>query len=153
MDERARVGTVLLRRDTIAGMVMTALGAAIVAGALTLPIGTPLRMGAGFLPLCLGIAIAVVGATILFGGLVGGEPAPSFARLRPIAALSASFLAFAAAIEPLGLVVAVFAAVVVAGFATPVRRLWQTALYAVALSAFAVVLFVELLGLPMQVWP
>jgi hypothetical protein len=150
-DERIAAGRG--RRDVAAGLLVLALAAAIVAGALALPIGTPSRMGAGFLPLALGIALAVVGAAVLVAGLRDPEPLPSFRNLRPIAALAASFLAFAAIIDDWGLAAATVAAVLIASLATPIRRLWETALCAAGLAAFAIVLFVELLGLPMKVWP
>jgi hypothetical protein len=151
MDEHTRLG--IIRRDTAAGLLLLVLAAAIVVGAFDLPIGTPLRMGAGFLPLCIGIALAVAGTAVLIGGLRDTEPLPSFRNLRPIAALAASFLVFAAMLEPWGLVAAVVGTVLVASLATPVRRLWELPLYAAGLAAFSLLLFVELLGLPMKVWP
>jgi hypothetical protein len=153
MSQRARIAAVLSRRDVAAGLFLIALAAAIVAGAFELPIGTPARMGAGFLPLGIGIVLGIAGIVVFVGGLCDSDPLPSFRNLRPIAALAASFLAFAAIIDAWGLAAATFAAVITAGLATPARRAWEMAFFAAALAAFAIVLFIEFLGLPMRVWP
>jgi hypothetical protein len=153
MSQRARIAAILGRRDVAAGVLVMALAAAIIVGAFDLPIGTPARMGAGFLPLSVGIGLAVAGIAVLIGGLRDPEPLPSFHNLRPIAALAASFLAFASIIDIWGLAAATFAAVVIASLATRVRRLWEMAFFAAALAAFAILLFIEFLGLPMAVWP
>jgi hypothetical protein len=153
MSQRARIAASLGRRDVAAGLFLIALSAAIVIGALNLPIGTPARMGAGFLPLGIGVVLGVAGIVVFIGALRDSEPLPSFRNLRPIAALAASFLAFAAIIDAWGLAAATFAAVVVASFATPIRRVWEMAFFAAMLAAFAIVLFIEFLGLPMKVWP
>jgi hypothetical protein len=153
MSQRARIAAVLGRRDVAAGLFLIALSAAIIVGAFELPIGTPARMGAGFLPLVIGIVLGIAGIVVLIGGLRDTEPLPSFRNLRPIAALAASFLVFAAIIDAWGLAAATFAAVAIASLATPIRRAWEMAFFAAALAAFAIVLFIEFLGLPMKVWP
>ena len=151
MSQRARIAAVLFRRDVAAGSFLIALAAAIVAGAFDLPIGAPARMGAGFLPLMIGAVLGAIGVLVLIGGLRHAESLPSFRNLRPIAALAASFLAFAAVIDAWGLAAATFAAVDIAALATPIRRVWEMAFFAAALAAFAIVLFIEFLGLPMKV--
>jgi hypothetical protein len=71
----------------------------------------------------------------------------------PLLILVLAFVAFALLIEPAGLAPAGFAAVLIAGAAAGRRRWWEGPLYAAVLAGFATVLFVELLGMPLRVWP
>jgi hypothetical protein len=142
-----------VRRDGAAGLLVCVLGIAIALGALDLRIGTPARMGPGFLPLGLGVLLAVIGSRIALGALRQGEPLPPLVRPRALAVLVAAFLAFAFLIEPAGLILAAITAVFVASFAMPGRRWLEAALYAVALAGFAYLVFIVLLEMPLQVWP
>ncbi len=141
------------RRDFIAGVFLIAIAAAIVYAAFDLRIGTPARMGPGFLPLALGILLGVAGFAVAFAARTSSEPLPSFRNLRPLAALLFGFLAFAFLIDFAGLALAAFAAVFSASFATPGRRWLEAAVFSAALAAFAALLFVTVLGMPLQVWP
>jgi hypothetical protein len=141
------------RRDFAAGALIFALGAAIAIAAFDLRIGTPARMGPGFLPLGLGLLMGVVGAIIAVRAFGRGEELPRFVMPRALVVLVAAFVAFAALIEPAGLIAASFAAVLIAGLAARGRRWWEGAAYAAVLAAFATIVFVELLGMPLKVWP
>ena len=141
------------RRDVAAGLFLVILAAAIVIAAFSLRIGTPARMGPGFLPFALGVLLAAVGAAIVSTGSRNGESLPQLPRPRALVALVVAFVAFALLIEPAGLVISAFAAVAIAGLALPGRRLIENLLYAAGLSAFAWALFVGVLDMPLKVWP
>jgi hypothetical protein len=142
-----------VRRDVAAGLLVCVLGVAIAAGASDLRIGTPARMGPGFLPLGLGILLTIIGGRIALAALHHGEPLPAFVRPRALVVLVMAFIAFALLIESAGLMIAAVAAVFIASFATPGRRRLEAALYAAALAAFAYLVFILLLEMPLQVWP
>ena len=74
-------------------------------------------------------------------------------ELRPLLLISAAVALFAVLLSFAGLALTSLAVVICAGFAAYDVRLHENAILAVALSGFAVVLFVKVLGLPMPVWP
>lgn len=150
---RTRAIALIRRRDVAAGLFLLAFGAAIVAGAAGLRIGTPTRMGAGFLPLALGLLLALVGLALTAQGARSADLLPKIVSLRPLAALILAFLVFALMVEEAGLALSTFVVVIVSGFATPGRKWRETVLYAALLALFAVLLFVVLLKLPLTVWP
>src|SRR5918992_2700391 len=68
--------------DLLAGGTFLALGAGFALGSLRYDIGSALRMGTGYVPLVLGVALAALGLTIIVQGVLArarpasGEPAP-----------------------------------------------------------------------------
>ncbi len=150
---RTRAMALIRRRDVAAGLFLLAFGAVIVAGAAGLRIGTPTRMGAGFLPLALGLLLALVGLVLTVQGARSADLLPKIVSLRPLVALILAFLVFALMVEEAGLALSTFVVVIVSGFATPGRKWRETVLYAALLALFAVLLFVVLLKLPLTVWP
>ncbi|MCH8859034.1 MAG: tripartite tricarboxylate transporter TctB family protein [Proteobacteria bacterium] len=150
---RTRAMALIRRRDVAAGLFLLAFGAVIVTGAAGLRIGTPTRMGAGFLPLALGLLLALVGLVLTVQGARSADLLPKIVSLRPLIALILAFLVFALMVEEAGLALSTFVVVIVSGFATPGRKWRETVLYAALLALFAVLLFVVLLKLPLTVWP
>ncbi|HEY4773840.1 MAG TPA: tripartite tricarboxylate transporter TctB family protein [Xanthobacteraceae bacterium] len=67
--------------------------------------------------------------------------------------VTAGILIFAGTIRPLGLILATFASVMVSAAATLEVRWRETLLWALALTAFCVLLFVYALNLPFVLWP
>jgi hypothetical protein len=59
--------------DLLAGGIFVLIGGVFVAGSLGYDRGTPLRMGPGYFPLLVGVAVAVLGLVILVKGLIAGE--------------------------------------------------------------------------------
>lgn len=133
--------------DLVGGGLVAVIGLAFLAGSFAYEIGTPQRMGPGFLPM------VVAGITTVLGGLVmlnavgreGGLPRP---QVRPAAAVLAGIGAFAGLLEPFGLVPAAVALVLVSSLGDPELRLRRAAILAVVVAAGLWVIFAELLGLP-----
>jgi hypothetical protein len=152
------------QRDFFAGLVFMAAGAAAAWVAPTLRIGAAARMGQGYFPLALGIALAVLGGFIAFISLVfetedGGvvESAP----LRPLVCVVAASVLFAVmlgglprlGVAPLGLVAAVYSAAVVASLAADGFRIGQVLLLATAFAIAAWLVLVQLLHVAVPLWP
>ncbi|MCX8995539.1 tripartite tricarboxylate transporter TctB family protein [Rhizobiaceae bacterium BDR2-2] len=124
-------------------------------------IGTFISMGPGFFP------VAVSGCLVVFGVLVllmsgrdlpegerrAGTPVPFLHRLRVLAAIAGAIVLFGLTLRSLGLPVAAFLLVFVAGLARPVEHPLVAIATAAVLSAFTTLLFVVLLKLNIPILP
>lgn len=147
-------GTAAPRRpqalDWLRAGAVFALGAAVMVEASGLRMGTPTRIGPGVFPFGLGAALCVVAVLMLLAERGGGDDPPR-PNLRALAAVPLAMLAMGLALQPLGLVVAIPTAVLVASAADPGSRLVPTVLLAAFMTAFGIVVFVTLLGLNLPV--
>jgi len=132
---------------------LVALGALAFALASDLAVGTAAEMGPGYVPRGLAVIIMVYGVVLgLRATFVGRQAFPEVAW-RPLLLISAAVALFAVLLPIMGLALTSFAVVICSGFAAYDVRLRENALAAVALAIFAVVLFVTVLGLPIELWP
>ena len=139
--------------DLAFAVFLVALGALAFSLASQLTMGSAAAMGPGYVPRGLAVIImvygAVLGARALFSGTL---PFPSI-ELRPLLLLSGAVVLFALLLPVLGLAVTSFVIVLCAGYAAYDVRLRENAFAALALAAFASILFVSVLGLPIKVLP
>jgi putative tricarboxylic transport membrane protein len=89
---------------------------------------------------------------LLMGLFTDGPELDTWSIRGPLFVLG-SILVFSAAIRPLGLIIATFALVVAAGFASKDTRLIESVIWGAVLAAFCAFLFPYVLNLPMQLWP
>ena len=139
--------------DLAFAVFLVALGALAFSLASELTMGSAAAMGPGYVPRGLAVIImiygAVLGARALFSGAL---PFPSI-ELRPLLLLLAAVALFAVLLPVAGLAVTSFVIVLCAGYAAYDVRLRENAVAALALAAFASILFVSVLGLPIKVLP
>jgi hypothetical protein len=139
--------------DLAFAVFLIALGALAFGLASPLSVGTAAAMGPGYVPRGLSILIMIYGAVLGVRALFGGSvPFPSV-EFRPLILLLGAVALFAVVLPFAGLAITSFALVLCAGFAAYDVRLRENVIAAVVLAAFAVVLFVMVLGLPIRVWP
>src|SRR5688572_22999951 len=139
----ARVGNLSLvrSRDAHLGLLLLAAGVGGLIGARSLAVGTLLTMGPGFMPVLIGSAAIFLGAVKMLEGLrQSGEPW-SAVRLRPTFFTCAGILAFAYAVEPLGLPLAIVLLVLVSSLGSRETNWRHTTMLAVILAAGCVALF------------
>jgi hypothetical protein len=129
------------------------LGAFAFSLARELSVGTTASMGPGYVPRALAVIIMIYGAVLGARAVLAGWQAFPAIALRPLLLITASVALFALLLPAAGLALTSLAVVVCAGFAAADVRLRENAMLAIALAAFAVVLFVTALGLPIPVWP
>jgi hypothetical protein len=110
-------------------------------------------MGPGYVPRGLAILIMVYGAVLGVRALFSGRQALPSIELRPLFLIFGAVAVFAVLLPIAGLALTSFALVLCAGTAAYDVRFRENAIAAVILAAFAVVLFVMALGLPIDVWP
>jgi hypothetical protein len=138
------------RHDLIAASLFIGLGGFFAIEALNYDLGTPLRMGPGFLPLTLGSLLAVLGLAIGVKGFSKGadevtDPVP----WRAVLLVSLAVAFSAVTLRGLGFVPTVFITVFVTGLASRMNSVVGAALIAAGLTAMSAVIFV--VGLRLQV--
>lgn len=160
---RRTMARVRAPQSFVAGIVLVLLGIFGIWAASDLPRGTLGSMGPGMLPHWVAIGVAVCGSVLVVTGLLrDGAGLQSFGLRGPLTVVLA-ILAFALTIRPfafgsfatpgLGLVVAGPLAVVIGGYATPEARLRELLILALLLTAGCMLLFGDLLNLPIPIFP
>ena len=140
-------------KNLLAGLMFIAFGLAGLTLARDLDAGSAGDMGPGYLPRAVCTLLILLG-----GGLAGaslmraGEPAERWG-LRPLLLITASALAFALLLKPLGLVGTLAATTVLAGIAGRMLRPVALAALAVVLVMVNVGIFVVILKMPIPLWP
>jgi putative tricarboxylic transport membrane protein len=109
--------------------------------------------GPGTAPRLFAFALAILSVAVVVGGFLTAGPDITGYKVRGVIFIIGSILAFAAAIRPLGLVVASFATMVVCAAAAEDVRWRETLVVAAVVTAFCSVLFPYGLALPFQLWP
>ena len=152
------------QKDFFAGVMFTVVGVAFAWGATTYNVGTGARMGPGYFPLMLGIVMAVIGLIIMFTGLTvetaTGDPIGKWAWRQVFFILGAN-LAFGVllgglpsfGIPAMGLIIAIYALVVIAAQAGTKHALPSVLALATVLAVGSYIAFIWALKLQIQVWP
>lgn len=109
--------------------------------------------GPGTAPRLFAFSLAILSLGVLITGLLTPGPDVSSYKLRGVIFIIGAILAFAAAIRPLGLVIASFSCMVICAAAAQDVRWRETVLIAALVTAFCAVLFPYGLALPFQLWP
>jgi hypothetical protein len=135
-------------KDVLAGGIFIVLGLAFAIGSLAYDLGTPLRMGPGYVPLALGIVLAGLGALVIAKGFIAGEGETiGEVDWRAVVLITAALLFFGLTVRGLGVVAALFGATLLATLArsqTPIR---EALLIATGLTALSVFIFIFALQL------
>jgi hypothetical protein len=152
------------QKDFFGGLLFTVIGGAFAYGASTYQVGDAARMGPGYFPLLLGIILAVMGAVVILQSLIkghpDGDPIGKWA-FKPLLFVLGANVAFGALLVGLpsiglpgfGLVVAIFALVIIASLAGDTFNLKEVLVLAAILSVGSYLAFVKLLALQFPVWP
>jgi len=138
------------KTDALAGGLFILFGLAFGAQSLSLDLGTARNMGPGYFPLLLSGVLILLGMIVLAGSLRGRMQEIGPFALRGLLFILPAPLVFGLTVRGLGFVPAVFLTVIVAGFAAFQWSIWRTLLLAVAVTAFATLVFSYGLGLPFR---
>lgn len=135
-------------KDILSGLIFIALGAAFGIAATGYEFGTALRMGPGFFPIVLALALVGLGVAILVKGL--SAPAEDrdlgVVSWRAVVLVTAAVVFFGATVRGLGLAPTLFVTVFVTALASDENTLPRSALIAVTLTVFCVLIFHYALG-------
>ncbi len=151
-------------KDFYAGLSFCVIGIAFAAGATNYTIGTGARMGPGYFPVMLGVILALMGAVIMVASL-GSHPVED-GRIGkwawgPLGYIIGANLLFGLAIgglpqlhiPSLGMIVGIYALVLVSSMASSKFRLHKVLVLATVLSIGSYLAFIVLLKLQIPVWP
>jgi putative tricarboxylic transport membrane protein len=147
---------ILARKNVLAGLMFIAIAALGLWLSRDYPIGTALRMSTGYVPRLLCWILMGLGAAVLVQGLREKDAPPertSWRQLMPIVVVTTSLVAFAFAIEQLGLVLSILLLVGIGAIAARDIRIWETLVAALVLVGLSWVIFILGLGLTIPVWP
>lgn len=137
-------------KNLFAGLVFLAVAALFGVSASWLSLGTAARMGPGYFPMMVSGALGILGLLVAVEGILRKDDYPEGFSFRGIVFVAASVLAFAGAIQPLGLVPAVAVTSFLLSLADRDFRLVPSLAAALALSLFSWAVFSWALSLP---WP
>ncbi|MDX5630915.1 MULTISPECIES: tripartite tricarboxylate transporter TctB family protein [unclassified Brenneria] len=145
------------RGEILSGIVIALLGAGtIVVANKDHALGTAARMGAGYMPTILGFLLVALGGLIALQAWLSSVKGGSLGAgltLRPPLLMLGAVLLFALLIEHWGIIVASLLTVITAAIGSREAKLKETLALATALSFSVPLLFVQVLGLPLKVWP
>ncbi|MBW9086903.1 tripartite tricarboxylate transporter TctB family protein [Rhizobium wenxiniae] len=138
------------KANLICGILLIATGIFFAYQSIELELGTAFRMGPGYFPFILALALILFGAIILFQAFrVEGEPIGPIAW-RGILFILAAPIFFGITVRGLGFVPALFFAALIAAFASHKMKPLTALVLAVLLTGFSVLVFSYGLGLPFQ---
>jgi len=112
-------------------------------------VGTPRRIGPGFLPVVVGCLLVALSIGLVIEAL-RTEPSPLDIKIRPFLLVMLSIPAFAILVERAGLVPATASLVILSALAERPVHLVRILVLAVLISAMGVAVFVYALGLPLS---
>jgi hypothetical protein len=142
-----------LNQDVAAGLFFLAFGVLFVVLGRDLTFGSTLQMGPGYFPFVLGLLLIVLGLGLAAKGYLAGGAALERWSLRPVLLVILSLVLFAVLIGRAGFLVSGAACVGVAALGGREFRLREAAVLIAVAVPLAGLLFIWLLGLPMQVAP
>jgi putative tricarboxylic transport membrane protein len=133
--------------NLVGAVCVTLGGVALIAGALTYPVGTLTRMGPGYFPMITGSILAMIGLGLIAESR-GARSEGARIRLRPVLAVFAALLWWGLTIERLGLVPSTVGLVILSSLAQRQPSLRMIAATAAFLIVFAVGIFIYALAIP-----
>ena len=142
-------------KDFLAGLMFLCFGAGAIAIAQGYSLGTLARMGSGYFPTMIGVAISALGLVILIRSIIQPNPEDTVAtiRLRPVMFIAAAIIAFGFLVDDFGVIAAIAALVVIGRFAGREGTAAEVALMIVVLTGVVIAIFVYGLNIRLNLGP
>lgn len=139
-------------RETASGLFSIAFGLLVIVESTSYTVGNLLRMGPGYFPLMLGIAITAIGIVILIKA-VGARNTIEKIQWRPLIFIALGLIAFGLSIQTLGVFFATTALVVAARLSEKSLSWMNTLILALCLNVMVYVVFIYGLSIPLKTFP
>ncbi|TRZ57422.1 MAG: tripartite tricarboxylate transporter TctB family protein [Rhodocyclaceae bacterium] len=140
-------------QDFWAGMMFMAFGAAAIFFARNYAFGSAARMGPGYFPSVLGGLLIGLGLITSLRGLAFAGPSISRFNWKPLLWVLGSIVLFAAALQGLGLVIAIFLLIIGSALGGHEFKLKEVLILGLCLTLASVAIFVYGLHLQFPVFP
>lgn len=139
--------TIHFNRDTVAGVLLAAIGAFIAIYAYThYPVGQISRMGPGMFPVILGSALVLIATGIIAQSSMRRSEKVDI-NPRSAAIILVALAAFALMVEPFGVMPALLALMLISSVAVTGRRLVPTLLFSIVVTGAITFIFVYIMNL------
>jgi putative tricarboxylic transport membrane protein len=145
--------TIRAPKDFWSGIMFLAFAAVAILTARGYSLGTAGRMGPGYFPMLLGGVLGGLGLVLVARSFVLTGEAIGRIQVLPLAIMVAGLVLFGLLIQRLGLVISLIVVVIVSALASRESRPVEFVALALVLAAFSVAVFVNLLRLPLPIWP
>lgn len=140
-------------QDLLFGLFLIAVGIGTLVVIRKLTMGSAAEMGPGYVPRAVAVGLLAFGVVFAGRGLVTAGVTIEAPVWRSLLIVPLSVAVFALTLNRFGLALASFGAMLVAAAASRETRWLETTLFAAALSAGAVLLFIKVLALPVPMCP
>lgn len=140
-------------KDFWSGIMFLCFAAAGLYAARGYSLGSSGKMGPGYFPLVLGIALGAIGLLLVARAIISGDEDIGSFNLRPLLLLVLGVNTFGLAILPLGLVVTLIITVAIAALAGRQSGPIEVVVLALSLAALSIGIFHFALRLPLPIWP
>ena len=140
------------KADTWAGLATLVFGLSVLYISADYGLGRPGRIGAGYVPLIIGVVTCSLGLLLLARANFSAEPVDTDIAWQPLLLVVGAIVTFALLLDRAGLMVAIPATVIVAAPAARGNTVLSVLVSGVLLSAFSWALFVYFLKISIPVW-
>jgi len=138
-------------KDFWTGVIFLVFGLSAVVIGRDYAMGTAGKMGPAYFPTVLGALLSVIGGIAVFRSFKRvGDQIEKF-HLRELFIVLAAVVLFGLLMRGAGLAPAAVVLIVISAYASPQFKWHEALLLALGMAGFAVLVFVKLLGLPLQV--
>jgi hypothetical protein len=135
-------------KDFWAGLMLIVFGGMTVLVALAYPMGTALRMGAGYFPTVLGFILVVFGAILVVRGAGSTDRIEPNWSPRSLVVITVTLVLFGLLVERIGFIPSLLMLIVGSAAASSEFRLLEAVAVGAVLTALCVAVFIWGLGLP-----
>lgn len=137
----------VLTKDFLSGLMFVAFGLAALYFGQRLAIGTPVRMGPGYVPRMLSLILLALGAVVCIVALVSGSDPVERPKWKPITLVTIGIVCFGMLFERAGLIPALIVLVMISSLAGEEFKLTEVIGNIVALSVLCTLVFKVGLGM------
>ena len=141
----------LLTKDFLSGLMFVAFGLAALYFGQHLAVGTPVRMGPGYVPRMLSLILLALGAVVCIVALVSGSEPVERPKWKPITLVTIGIICFGLLFERAGLIPALIVLVMISSLAGEEFKLTEVIGNIVVLSILCTLVFKVGLGMNISV--
>ena len=140
-----------LSKDFLSGVMFVAFGLAALYFGQKLAVGTPVRMGPGYVPRMLSYIMLGLGAVICVVAMFSPSERAEAPQWRPITLVTVGIVAFALLLERTGMLPALVVLVFIASLGGDEFKLWEVIANTVVLAVLCTVVFKVGLGMNISI--